>query len=268
MDEPRRETALDTPDAKIWRYMDLPKFVSLLSRRALFFASVLKFDDPYEGWMPRSYIEAMSGLNQSFVDQHNSLRGEVAKRYPGADLTALNKGMDESLVKYAEHAKNALHEVRQRFGVSCWHKNEYESEAMWRSYPAQSVAIESTVGRLHGANRTDKNVIIENVRYMDFDRDPIERGYSQIILVLKRKSFEHEREVRAIVMLGDGHKGQLLDYDIDSLISHVHISPRADEPFRHAVADVLGQWAPALTARLSVSRLYETPDYGIELKLT
>jgi len=38
-------------DKPIWRYMDLPKFVSMLAARGLWFTKAAKFhDDPYEGF--------------------------------------------------------------------------------------------------------------------------------------------------------------------------------------------------------------------------
>ena len=40
-------------EQKIWRYMDLTRFLLLLARGSLFFASLSQLDDPYEGYMPR-----------------------------------------------------------------------------------------------------------------------------------------------------------------------------------------------------------------------
>ena len=45
------QSVVDTPiyDTRIWRYMDLPKFVSLLEKDAVFFSRADKRGDPYEG---------------------------------------------------------------------------------------------------------------------------------------------------------------------------------------------------------------------------
>jgi hypothetical protein len=43
-------------DTKVWRYLDLSHFLWLLSRRALYFASVLEFDDLWEGALPTGAI--------------------------------------------------------------------------------------------------------------------------------------------------------------------------------------------------------------------
>ena len=38
-------------DAILWRYMDFTKYVSLLEKRALFFARADKLEDPFEGYL-------------------------------------------------------------------------------------------------------------------------------------------------------------------------------------------------------------------------
>jgi hypothetical protein len=47
-------------EQKIWRYMDLTRFVLTLTRQTLFFPCLTQLDDPYEGYMPRSHAEAFS----------------------------------------------------------------------------------------------------------------------------------------------------------------------------------------------------------------
>jgi hypothetical protein len=264
----KRPSALDTPGDKIWRYVDLQKLVSMLSTRTLYFPRPSAFRDPYEGWMPRSHMDALAGINQNYIAQQHDLRRQFAAINPNADLTRFNEGIQKNIETYAEQAKRAPMEAVQKFGVTCWHKSEYESEAMWSAYPAESIAIESTVGQLHAAHRTEKNVFIDNVRYMDFDRDPIEKGYSQYLLFLKRKSFEHEREVRGTVLLGDGTEGAFLDYDLDVLVTQIHVSPRASAEFRHAVTDIVAGNVRPLDKPVLASTLYEKPGYGINLKLT
>jgi hypothetical protein len=40
-------------DGKIWQYMELAEFVSMLNRKALFFVKANKLRDPYEGIIPQ-----------------------------------------------------------------------------------------------------------------------------------------------------------------------------------------------------------------------
>ena len=45
-------------DSKLWRYMDLSKFVSFLSTGALFFTRADRFEDTWEGTVTRNNIRA------------------------------------------------------------------------------------------------------------------------------------------------------------------------------------------------------------------
>ena len=38
-----------SPTAKLWRYMDLAKFISLIGKKKLYFASLESFEDIFEG---------------------------------------------------------------------------------------------------------------------------------------------------------------------------------------------------------------------------
>ena len=137
---------------------------------------------------------------------------------------------------------------------------------MWRAYPAECIAIESSVGRLADAARHDRTITISDVRYADFDTDPIEQGHREYLLFMKRKSFAHEQELRACVFLGDGTGGALLPYDLEKLIAQIHISPRGSKAFADAITAISSGAIPALNKPVLPSRLYEKPDYNIDLK--
>src|SRR5271166_1021508 len=100
------------------------------------------FNDPFEGHRPRSDMDALSKLVQQPYNDQIAVRNNLLIMHPDADLSAL----DSSLEKYREIAKNSFKIVNRKFGVSCWHKSEYESEAMWKLYSKldQGIAIEST----------------------------------------------------------------------------------------------------------------------------
>jgi hypothetical protein len=157
-------------------------------------------------------------------------------------------------------------EASSKFGVSCWHKSEYESEAMWRLYSAECIAIESTIGQLQSSFRDERSIIIENVRYMDFENDSIEKGYKHYGLFLKRKSFEYEKEVRAIVLLNNDCRGTLVKCDLDTLINCVHLSPSVRPYFKEVVGNILAGKVRSLNKPVRLSVLYEKPDYTLDLK--
>jgi hypothetical protein len=88
------------------------------------------------------------------------------------------------------------------------------------------IAIESTADKLKGSLRAD-GIIVDRVRYMNFEHDEIEKGHRHYGLFIKRTSFEHEKELRATVLLATPGVGTLLPCDLDSLITNIHIAPEA-----------------------------------------
>jgi len=63
---------------RIWRYLDLPKLVSMLSRGSLYFACPTEFSDPYEGYLPRSHVQAHIEITQKIIDQIRATRDQLA----------------------------------------------------------------------------------------------------------------------------------------------------------------------------------------------
>jgi hypothetical protein len=127
-------------------------------------------------------------------------------------------------------------EATGKFGVSCWHINEHESEAMWQLYTTagQGVAIESTKARLERALRGE-GIIVDLVRYMDFESDEIEKGHKHYGLFLKRKSFAHEQELRATIRLPTPGTGTAVPCDLNALIAQIHVFPKAPLYYAEAV---------------------------------
>jgi hypothetical protein len=84
-------------------------------------------------------------------------------------------------------------------------------------------------------------------------RNLLEDGY-------ERKSFEHEREVRAII-LDFEHRdiGKLVSCDVDSLIKRVYVSPEAPNWFISLVNDVNHKYA--LDVKVTASEFNEEPFF-------
>jgi hypothetical protein len=165
-------------NVRIWHYLDLAKYVGLLSR-GLFFArpSALRQTDPWEGtWGEREFIESIERL--------------VHAGGPGG----------------AErwHALNRSRRTQQEgFGLSCWHASDTESAALWQLYTQRGfgVAVLSTPAKVQLAVRP-RAVEIRHVDYSghkarELGDNPIEQ------LTLKRPEFRHEAEVRFFAALTD-----------------------------------------------------------------
>lgn len=196
------------PDVKIWRYIDLAKFISLLTSQQLHLTRLDKFPDKWEGTWPRKVIEQI---------HKDDLSGE--------EFTKLTK------------------EVRQSMYVSCWHRNDFESAALWDLYALKSgLAIETTVGDLQESLMDDSgDHVIDEVRYLNFDKENVSLQANFMNLpFLKRKSFEHEREVRLMrwevsVLPGNAPAGFeapshfSMEVDLPLLVKRVHVAPTAGD---------------------------------------
>ena len=232
-------------DWHLWRYIDIEKFESLLSRRALFFCRSDRFSDPYEGaapdrevdYRPHAYreIAAMTGKPDD---------EEIAHR-----IAATLEGHQRSL--------------RQSVIVSCWHSNSHESDAMWRLYLKDwyGVAVQTTVPRLKSSFAvTDYKVYAGKVRYLDYLTDiyydsadfPIDGHNVMVPFIHKRQYFVHENEYRALVDLSktspgpaydwsqdENQNGKFISVDLATLIEQVVVPPQADADFVQVVDDLL-----------------------------
>lgn len=165
-------TSFETPsdNVTLWRYMDVARFLALLQNRAIYFARVRELGDPWEAAWP-------TGLKQRVVEQIGD---------PGVVHEYYQMGI-----------ANAV--------VNCWHENERESVAMWRLYTsgAEGAAIKTTVGQLKRSLAHEvRAVTIGRVQYIDHgvDDDGTAPAFNVLgPLFCKRLSFQHEREVRAII---------------------------------------------------------------------
>lgn len=239
--------------------MDLTRLVLLLMNRALYFAPLSELDDPYEGYLPRRDTEALS----------RPLLGDLA--FVRQVIEGASQGERSHIEKRLSEFWRAMsfRRTRSGCGVNCWHANDYESEAMWKLYSAlgSGVAIESTVGRLKEVladpGLACLGIEIQQVRYRDFDTAQAAEG-SGSFQMYKRPSFEHEQEVRAFLHLPCSG-GFEVPCDLGKLIVRVHVSPSAPAIFCSAVQQLCSGLVHAQRFEVSRSRLYEPPDYDLDL---
>lgn len=172
-------------DKKIWRFMDLAKFCDFLERRSVFFTKPKMFKDPWEGHYTQRHFE------ESFYEN-----------LP-----------DEARKIFIQSAKETIPNLtRETFGVNCWHINENESEALWRNYSERGIAIQSTFGKLKECfkGNTEYNIYIGKVEYKDHRIDLLDMSNLFNQILWKRKSFEYENELRAVIWSSENiqNKGQ------------------------------------------------------------
>jgi hypothetical protein len=140
---------------------------------------------------------------------------------------------------------------------------------MWKLYSAsgQGIAVESTVKQLRNAIQND--ILIDDVRYVDFDNDPIDKGHKHYGLFQKRKEFEHERELRATILLSskDYGNGQLVPCDLNILITKIYVSPLLEDYVKDDIDKLCSGKIKKVNKPVTRSPLLNEPDYGIELTI-
>jgi hypothetical protein len=247
------------PKVKIWRYMDLAKFVSMLFSRSLHFTRADLLGDPFEG---------------SITKVQYDLRDHIRKhRHVDPRFVQWRKMSDDEVEKYILRDVESNRMFRAHTFVNCWHANEHESAAMWRLYSQgrEAVCIQSTFERL--ASGLPPQTYAGLVNYIDYETGEIPVGITPLGNVVnsflsKRLSFAHEQEIRALVYGPFGpneppHKptehGIEIEIDLVALVEAVHVSPDSQIWFKNTVDRLMaaqGLEIPIRQSSLSAAALF------------
>lgn len=216
---------------KIWRYMDLDKFKSLIESKTLYFASAREFDDSFEGSITRRHYEYQ--------------------------LRKSTNGFGIPSDFYHSNASNAFYELTRLTKINCWHINEHESAAMWKLYLAdgKGIAIQSTISRLQSAlypfhlkpEYGAETIKIGKVKYIDYKSEVMDDKSMLGRYFYKRKSFSHERELRAVISLRMAEeygvpipkKGINVSVDLDKLVSNIYLAPAISHKFNNQITKII-----------------------------
>jgi hypothetical protein len=213
--------------------MDFTQFVSILEENALLFTRADLFEDKFEGTASQplyDYLERMGDPEQHLWH----LR--------------ITKGWSF---------------------INCWHMNVCESAAMWKLYSSakESICLQTTYAKLRDAMPED--VYIGVVEYISYELDKIPAENVFWPLMRKRKSFEHERELRAVwsemanvssagpaVASGyeykpSPHEAVWKPVDLSNLVETVFVSPTAKPWFSELVKKVLRTYDLTLPTKQS-----------------
>lgn len=225
---------------KVWRYMDIAKFVWLLKEKRLFMSRLDRLADPYEGSLTSKTIEGID----AFLRQHGSKDGwnELSQMYRQNQVTTY---------------------------VCCWHANEQESEAMWRLYcgNGNGIAIQTTYETLIGAIEHEYEIYVGCVKYIDYEREWFPDANAFHPVMHKRLAFAHEREVRLVSSPSTFRASSAeaapesvsIPWDLSSKIERVYVDPYAPEYFFDAVKTIVNAVEPSLCSRLEWSQMKAAP---------
>jgi len=265
------------PDGQpIWRYVTFTKMVALLLDRVLHFSRADTFLDRFEIGIPARDMAATRQWTAAAIAD-----GTISRDGLMSYLAAMSEQPRASFERMADDqlvAQTMRYTSRALF-VSSWHLNDGESAAMWDVFlgAEPGVAIQSTVGALRqqmdaGSGATE--VFIGAVEYINYATDSWGelRAFNRVFH--KRSSFEHERELRAVIVRPRYAELAHLDLDsvvdaarngidvpiaVDRLVQRLWVSPRADQWFASLVERVVGQFG--IQVPIVRSRLYDEPEY-------
>lgn len=213
--------------------MDLAKFSSLLQSRSLHFNRLDKFDDPFEGSIPLR-------LQQAKIIQEKQIDSNLPI---GKQKSNFASQLTES---------NLLQ--RKRIYVNCWHMNETESAAMWSLYSLsnQGICIASKYQNL--ADSLSDDIFLGSVKYIDYEKEIFPADNLLHLCMHKRRSFEHEKEVRAVIWgLGadsthrvpeimDPPGGLVEPLVLEDLIEQVLVHPESPDWFLNVVINLVEKY--------------------------
>ena len=190
----------------LWRYMSFEKFADILATETLFFARADQYDDKFEGYIPESAkLPHKPDINPA-IDRVNS-------------------------------------SFRPYIMCNCWHKREEESMAMWDKYHLRNngIAIKTTMRNLKNSLSDKPNIFIGKIQYINNHNEidmPVDvDNFLYYPYFYKRKPFEYEHEVRAIIDIASIPRdvsyefGTPLEINVQTLIGEngeVIVSPHAD----------------------------------------
>lgn len=211
------------PSMKIWRYMDFTKFVATLETSSLYFARADQLGDPFEGSLPKRHVKRR--------------RAALKRSAIGAQVESVITGIAQRVCMWTY--------------VNCWHANESESAAMWKLYAMsnEAIAIQTryeTLARCLPDRGDLGDLFVGEVKYLDYETETFEVHNSYDPFMHKRKSFEHEKEVRAVFHPGlpnpsklpPQEPGRHVEVDLKILVEQVRIAPSAATWFLELVRTV------------------------------
>ncbi len=242
---------------KLWRYMDFTKFVSLLEKEQLFFARADKLGDIFEGSYPMGNVQQRTIKNQKMLEQIPS--------YIRWDLNI--KSRDKTMSQFHKKLRNSIF-------INSWHESQYESAAMWKLYlkSNEGIAIQSTFGRLKDCfKQNTPDIYIGKVHYRDYLTEKIPGNNFFAPFLHKRKSFEHEKEVRALLIEYTWTKDGLpnlskapssdgigVPVDLEKLVANIYVAPENPKWFFELVKSVTKRYglSKPLQSALDAKPLY------------
>ena len=172
-----------------------------------------------------------------------------------------------------------MHNYYRKTSYVCsFHINPFESAALWSIYAKsnQGIAIQSTFKRLCECfnDYKENEIFIGLIKYIDYtlEKMPIENNLLPP-LFYKRKSFEHEKEIRAIILSPKQYlseipikelleklpNGVYVPVNLDTLIEKIYIAPSTQPWVKSLIFSIIEKYG--LNKDISQSYLDQNPVF-------
>ena len=228
---------------QLWRYVKLARFLELMRTSRFYFAAATQFADPFEG------------------------------------AVAVQVNMPPPDPRYAEmeDLERAFFALKRMTKINCWHRADYESDAMWKLYAEASkgIAICTTPERMRAAFKPFRlretygaeDLWGSPLSYIDLTQVRIRGGNMLKRFFWKHRAFAWEREFRLAISLRLAEEygaeipaeGIEVEVDLGVLVEHIMLGPEISPAEREtalAAAESTG-----LGSRLRFSSLLGRPRY-------
>ena len=231
-----RQPASDS--LNIWRYVELAKYLDLITSKTLFLARSDILSDKFEGstthintQATREIFEAQAHMPEMQISQVLANLGKVRT------------------------------DMKQQVYVNCWHMSEFESEAMWTLYGRFGDAIAIRTQYSSVVRSLPESFYVGAVSYIDYKRQFIPDGNMLTPFMHKRLSFEHEKEVRILTWLPPSLEvpnyvnveefGLRILVDLPKMIDEVYVAPDCPDWQYRLVAKISSEFLPGIPVKRS-----------------
>ena len=254
-------------DTLVWRYLTLGAVIATIEARHLRLTRVDRFQDPFEGSVPKKQIEDQIPILIGAASRRAMLNS-VAAHYPGMERS---RPPDEDpwlrITRLRRARTRSAH-------ASCWSAGD-ESEALWRLYCADDgcqgvgVALRTTLARLE-ASVAAHDLYVSPITYIPYHEAPAFTDEMDSLLH-KRHGFAAERELR-LLKFDAAHFGALVpkdasvselpehvfvDWVLSDVIDEISVSPYANVNYENLVRHAIKAKDPNLADRVVLSVLHE-----------
>lgn len=231
-----------TENICLWRYMDIPSFLSLISEGTLTFGRADKFEDKFEGTLPPKAKEIM---HQEYTEMSDA------------------KMADKLMEGFKSHHGLSLISTY----LSCWCNSEHEMIHMWKVYSkAFGVAIETDYESLKESFTCQEKVYPALVNYIDFEQEPFNWEHNMLnFFKIKRREYLAEKEFRLILygpqklmekahITGETGGSEInreiflneeifkCEVDVKKMIHRIHVSPFAPKWYKGLIEGIISKY--------------------------